>query len=434
MKSQKGITLVSLVITIIVLSILASIATYSGISVIKSSKFTTFTAELKIMQTGVNTVYEDSKQKGNNIEQYGEEITKEVQTQANKVFTTEASGITEQTGYRYWSNNYIKNTLKIEGVEQSFFVNLEKRSVVSYEGLEYEGKTYYTLEQLPNGLYNVEYEKPTAEAPTFDVRMETISDNKWRITVSNIQYDGYIDRWQVAYQLENSDYWSTTKDLNFVVTEEGNYNIQVVNEGVKSESKRLQVATTVEEVKNKGKFFEKKTTIQDSFGNKVVVPEGFKIAKDSANTIADGIVIEDFTSNQNQFIWVPVDNIANFKLMKGYLKDSLYEITNCTEPFASGYSTETSNEQSDYNTMKKSVEENHGFYIGRFEAGKDSSGNVVVKKGADIYNNVPWGNAMDDIEGTSNTEEKVGAVKLSKEFASKNGYQGVTSTLCYGVQ
>ena len=59
---------------------------------------------------------------------------------------------------------------------------------------------------------------------------------------------------------------------------------------------------------------------------------------------------------------------------------------------------------------------------------------MVVKKDANVYNNVPWGNAMNDIEGTSNTEGKVGAVKLSKEFASKNNYEGVTSTLCYGVQ
>ena len=134
MRNKKGITLVSLVITIIVLSILASIATYSGISVIKSSKFTAFTAELKIMQTGVNTIYEDSKKNENGSEQYGDLLTGEVQEQANKVFTSEAAGITDQTGYRYWSSNYIKNTLKIEGVEQSFFVNLEKRSVVSYEG------------------------------------------------------------------------------------------------------------------------------------------------------------------------------------------------------------------------------------------------------------------------------------------------------------
>ena len=180
----------------------------------------------------------------------------------------------------------------------------------------------------------------------------------------------------------------------------------------------------LEKAKEEQKTFETKTEIQDTFGNKVVVPEGFKIASDSADLITDGVVIEDTTENHNQFVWVPVDDINNFERIEGYSNNNLQSmLTNCTEPFANGYNTETS----EYNAMYESVRINKGFYIGRFEAGNDGSGNVVVKKGANVYNNVPWGNSMSDIEGTT-------AVKLAKEFASKNGYQGVTSTLCYGVQ
>ena len=57
-KKENGITLMSLVITIVILIILASIATYSGIEVIKSSKLTKFTTEMKIMQTQVNELYQ----------------------------------------------------------------------------------------------------------------------------------------------------------------------------------------------------------------------------------------------------------------------------------------------------------------------------------------------------------------------------------------
>ena len=94
-----------------------------------------------------------------------------------------------------------------------------------------------------------------------------------------------------------------------------------------------------------------------------------------------------------------------------------------TEPYKSGYSTE----ELEYNNMKESVEKNKGFYIGRYEAGNDGSGNVLVKKGVEVYNNVPWGNSMTD-KGTN------GAVYLSKKFAEKQGYTSVTSTLIYGVQ
>ena len=102
--NNRGITLAALVITVIILLILASVATYSGLNVVKFSKLTTFTTEMKIMQTKVNEIYQKYKD-GNSIEidgttYYGKnrndgELTildigqtlDSVSTQANKVFT-----------------------------------------------------------------------------------------------------------------------------------------------------------------------------------------------------------------------------------------------------------------------------------------------------------------------------------------------------------
>ena len=46
---------------------------------------------------------------------------------------------------------------------------------------------------------------------------------------------------------------------------------------------------------------------EDSIGNKVVVPGGFKIAEDSGSSVKQGIVVED--SIGNQFVWIPISNI-----------------------------------------------------------------------------------------------------------------------------
>ena len=46
---------------------------------------------------------------------------------------------------------------------------------------------------------------------------------------------------------------------------------------------------------------------EDSLGNQVVVPDGFKVSNDSGTTVKEGIVIED--SEGNQYVWVPVSNI-----------------------------------------------------------------------------------------------------------------------------
>ena len=46
---------------------------------------------------------------------------------------------------------------------------------------------------------------------------------------------------------------------------------------------------------------------KDKKGNQVVVPGGFKISRDSGESVQQGIVIED--KDGNQFVWVPVSNI-----------------------------------------------------------------------------------------------------------------------------
>ena len=103
-------------------------------------------------------------------------------------------------------------------------------------------------------------------------------------------------------------------------------------------------------------------------------------------------------------------------------------------PIADEYSTEPS----EYNTMKTQVLKYGGFYIGRFEAGVNSTTlrtaystaqTVVCKKGVAPYNYVPWGTSMSDaseVEGTS------GAGYLAKSMYSSSS--SVTSTLTYGCQ
>ena len=84
--------------------------------------------------------------------------------------------------------------------------------------------------------------------------------------------------------------------------------------------------------------------------------------------------------------------------------------------------------------MYKSVKNYGGFYIGRYETGKDEEGNVVIRKGVTPYVNVPWSvteNMTEDekIDGTEN-----GAIEQARYFAKAKNYTSVKSTLCYGVQ
>lgn len=53
-------------------------------------------------------------------------------------------------------------------------------------------------------------------------------------------------------------------------------------------------------------------TIKDTYGNEVKVPEGFKIAEDSATDVTGGVVIEDVSHGAtagSQFVWIPVGTV-----------------------------------------------------------------------------------------------------------------------------
>ncbi len=101
-KYNKGITLIALVITVTILIILASVATHSGIDAIKTSKYTKFVSELKIMQTYVNDLYEKYKnnekikinEKDINILDIGKAIDSN-NIKAQEAFQETTSGITD---------------------------------------------------------------------------------------------------------------------------------------------------------------------------------------------------------------------------------------------------------------------------------------------------------------------------------------------------
>ena len=198
--------------------------------------------------------------------------------------------------------------------------------------------------------------------------------------------------------------------------------------------------------------------IADGNAGTVPLPSGFYYV---GGDISTGLVISDKqgdtldasgTSMGNQFVWIPVSSEAdlqrtNFDANGKPTTDapaSGRNVADCEEPYSSGYATEAS----EYNTMRTQVLKYGGFYIGRYEAGVNSTTlrtkstanqTVVCKKSVAPYAYVPWGAAMNDVNSTfvpegdnSGSESGNGAVYLAKNmYASSNS---VTSTLTYGCQ
>ena len=187
-------------------------------------------------------------------------------------------------------------------------------------------------------------------------------------------------------------------------------------------SEGINTATTIADAIVQNKRFALNTKIRDDLNNEVTIPQGFKVASDSATKVEDGIVIED--KNKNQFVWIPVgiihtsigDKTINYT-RKAYCNNiATGEIDEGTNSEKIKYSNSNNN----YYTEKMSIDEiesvnkNMGYYIGRFEAGdadslefrnSETDGTITIKKDSIPYNYITQEEAKTKAEEMSTVQE-----------------------------
>ena len=241
---------------------------------------------------------------------------------------------------------------------------------------------------------------------------------------------------------------------------------------------------SVADSKTKGTVFKDTTTIEDTYGNQVKIPKGFKIANDSATDVTGGIVIEDATYTNtigSQFVWIPVGtgenaikkaNKETVEIELGrynFTKNSDGTIT--TSEYSGSYTEDTtaSHDSSRGNAIAKDIEKfktsansNHGYYIGRYEAGvvdynssvsTSNSNNetnwtgytgdnikLVCKKEQQVWNYVTQNKASEVSRNMYGSEAKVTSDLINSYawdtaivFIQKCGTESNSSTYSYTV-
>ena len=150
-------------------------------------------------------------------------------------------------------------------------------------------------------------------------------------------------------------------------------------------------------------FVKEKTKVEFSDGN-VIIPEGLKIADVPASKVRDGVVIED--KDGNQFVWVPVATIADYK-RTWYTGNDLF----------SEYLEALPEDE------KTSVERYKGFYIGRYEAGdKENTEAKTLRSSKDVTKTV----TIKANQAPYNYVTRTQAVSLAEGFSTKQGYKAKT--------
>ena len=191
------------------------------------------------------------------------------------------------------------------------------------------------------------------------------------------------------------------KTIPYAVTKNGTYTFTVTGT-VNGKSYTKNVSVTVNQFKDVYEYMQTNTKVTYSDGE-VWVPEGFKVAGDSASTVQGGIVIED--KDGNQFVWVPVATIADYKIT-AYANQNI-------SPFS-----ETLPEDE-----KTSVEKYKGFYIGRYEAGdKENTEAKTLRSSNDVTKTV----TIKANQAPYNYVTRTQAISLAEGFKNQQGYKAKT--------
>ena len=179
-------------------------------------------------------------------------------------------------------------------------------------------------------------------------------------------------------------------------------------------------------------YFTKNSTINGEKGNadNPTIPAGFKpIDENGANwgdgskapdtaSVENGLVIQD--REGNQFVWVPVrgEYKRNITYTNTGVSTTAYTDTGY---LPEGIQPETDDATNNEQAEREAVLSKGGFYISRYEAGKEGTDTLVSKVGATVWNSI----AVED-DG-----ETKGCKTVAKEFVNNNN---VKSALCSGIQ
>ena len=348
-KEMKGITLVALVVTIVVLLILAGVS--------------------------INTVLGDDG------------IIKKAK---------EAAAATKQASAEEEMNRLVLEYQLASNDEtlESFLQG--KVTEGRIDGVTDNGDGTITITKKVEGKdYTITVKKPVAPTPSVKVgAIRVVSDSTG--AGSSLGEASTRKGTTLYIMIESTISGGTTTvspQVPYAVTENGTYKFTVTGT-VNGTAYTKEVSVEVNQFKDTYEYMDKNTEVTYPDG-KVWVPEGFRIADDSSDNIQGGVVIED--KDGNQFVWVPVDTIDNYK-RTCYRNNSLYRYEQCSEDLPED--------------EKTSVEKYKGFYIGRYEAGdkesteaktlrssNDVTKTVTIKKGQAPYNYVTPEEAISLAEG-----------------------------------
>ena len=410
-RKERGVTMITVTIAIIILLIITGILVYNADDMVYIKNYNALKNDIELLKSKVSVYYNEygtvpAKVKytafSDGIDSVFNEIELENKDDFYVLDLQVLDGLTLNYGKDY---EKVKNLSSVdEYYSDLYIINSSTHNIFLNGGVEFKDgdtvKYYYT-----------DYEKPDENRVDFRyVDGIKIPDGYY--------YIGRDDNQNIVISL-NIDDKVNLDDANqyhWIDSEE------ILEDAVLQEGQTLgQYKQSVSE--NKGYFLNDKTKYVIYFDVKVSLPETDDTSPylpDEDSTILEGTTLETglvvMDSKDNEWVWIEVpksiftdeeytegqnvtsaegeENLQNIeKILQNYAKDYRYD--NWEDLYFDGCGIESEEEYNNLkNKMLKSVFENGGFWIGRYEAGADdyvsnddgAARDVVVQKNKFTYN------------------------------------------------
>ena len=432
LKQEKGVTLITLAAVIIVMGIITTTLMYTIKDTNDTGKITNMYTDVKNLTDKVSNYFAvygkiPAIRKDAMVAEIGTAITSAPESPVGANDTGDyllldlhaLENLTLNYGKEF-ENVYNANT--IGNYRDLYIINENSHNIFYLKGIKVNNKYYYTNQDVDASKVNLRY-------------------------VEGIKIpDGY-------------NYLSGTKATGIIITdgtkyykyEDGIYKNYV--EGGTGDGTTISVELTENDERAWSLPYETTKTYRDINGDTCYVPAGFMVSKlDNLNQINKGFVIKKYTPDSeiaegktrmdygDEYVWikVPFDVLKNIPIqeidleganvgetdilnackdvedaLKEYTKD--YREDGYEDKWYNGCGIDNATQYAKlkYN-MLKSIKENGGFYVGRYEAGKNDSNELVCQRGNNVYNHI--------------------IVSRAQELASSKTKDNYKTTLMFGVQ
>lgn len=244
-KGNRGITLITVIIAIIIMAILVTVSVYSGVESYRNAKVTQFVTKMQLIQTKVDELVDTNEYSnlGSSAATYQNIIT--------IAYNQEEISTSDVQNFKYFGIDDLKDDMELENIDTDVLINFTTREIVSVDGVEYKGKTYYTQYKLPQGQElvftnntregNIDFTvNKEMDGLNCLIRLTNVSPN-CKLLYGEGAIESEVSEWKTI-----SNYTRTREEYTVNITKTGTYlfKIQDNNDETSTSIKTVLVVTT----------------------------------------------------------------------------------------------------------------------------------------------------------------------------------------------